>query len=241
MKGIRKYRKSIFNEPFQIIWKKRPSELKGFQRTMYLNVENGDYLRIDYNLDEKKVRLLVEDSEEGGTPYYAVISDGRITIERNANTGRRTNVFEKIRERSHLFSTVPNRRVIKLINRNYGIGVDKEKAEEKRIKRREELETVRKRYFKPEDLAVGESQSLDARVRRTGISDFIDIILGVLVCIAVYIYERSFIVVGIVSAIVGIIMGIIDIFFRDKEPLLFKVLIFIVAGLGLYIFGYYIF
>ncbi|MCX7678592.1 MAG: hypothetical protein N2316_05185, partial [Spirochaetes bacterium] len=103
-------------------WKRRPSEIRGYNRTFYMTDDNGDYLRVDYNLKEKRVRLYLEDASEGGIPYYAVISNGRITAEKNAQTGRPVNLSEKFRSRAELFSSIGNNEVLKLINENYGIG-----------------------------------------------------------------------------------------------------------------------
>ncbi|MBP7584150.1 MAG: hypothetical protein KBA61_08970, partial [Spirochaetes bacterium] len=96
-------------------WKRRPSEMRGYQRTLYLNDDNGDYVRVDYNTKDKKVRLYIEDSEEGGIPYYAVITDGKISVERNAQTGRPIDLSEKFRARAELFASIGNREVLKLI------------------------------------------------------------------------------------------------------------------------------
>ena len=84
----RKKTGNIVVESDQQSWKKRPSEIRGYQRTYYMNSPDGDYLRVDYNLKEKKVRLYVEVEGEGGNAYYAVITNGKITAERSVSSGR---------------------------------------------------------------------------------------------------------------------------------------------------------
>ena len=45
-------------------WKRRPSEIKGYQKAYYINDSDGSYLRVDYHLKEKKLRLYLEDASE---------------------------------------------------------------------------------------------------------------------------------------------------------------------------------
>ena len=37
----------------QHVWKRRPSDIRGYERAMYTTLENGDYIRVDYNTGEK--------------------------------------------------------------------------------------------------------------------------------------------------------------------------------------------
>ena len=128
---LKKKASNIVLDTAQQTWKKRPSEIRGYQRTFYINSENGDYLRVDYNLKEKRVRLYMELEEEGGNAYYSVITDGKITAERSVSTGRNFGFTEKFRERSAIYSTIPNNQVLKLVNRNYGIQRGKVQEKEK--------------------------------------------------------------------------------------------------------------
>ena len=61
---------NIVLDSAQHTWKKRPSEIRGYQRTYYITTEDGDYLRLDYSLKEKRVRLYMEIDSEGGNAYY---------------------------------------------------------------------------------------------------------------------------------------------------------------------------
>jgi hypothetical protein len=63
-------------------WKRRPSEIRGYERAMYTTLNNGDYIRIDYNVAEKRVRLYVEVSDENNASYYSIINSGKIVNER---------------------------------------------------------------------------------------------------------------------------------------------------------------
>ena len=90
------------SENTQFTWKRRPSEIRGYERAMYTTLENGDYIRVDYNTGEKIVRLYAEVLEEKGASYYAVISNGRVTVEKNSN-GRSARVADMLSERAKEF------------------------------------------------------------------------------------------------------------------------------------------
>jgi len=228
----------------QYNWKRRPSEIRGYHRTLYMNADNGDYLRVDYNLIDKRVRLYLEAANEGGNPYYSVISNGKVTIERSVSTGRSSGFSHKFHERAEIFSTIPNQEVVRLINRNYNI-VSRQAQQQIREQKQKRIDETRNRYFS-ESEAV--SYDRDTRTTRRGDSinirviDAIDFIIGILSSLIMYIlFQYSFIVMGIVSAFYGIIIGFIDMFLRNRPPLLGKVIFFILAGACAYVYGYYIF
>ncbi len=236
-------------------WKRRPSEIRGYNRVIYTTTERGDYLRVDYNLKDKKVRLYLEDAEEGGNPYYAVITNGNVTAERNVSTGRVTSLFEKFNRRSRAFSTIPNKDVIRLINKNYGIGLkggghSREEVEriraEKEKARKNVLEETRRKYFRAEDIPYFETSdeielvASRKRARRFFFIDAVDFTVGIVAVAAIYYFTYNLIAVGIVSALFGIAIGVVDAFFREREISLIKVIFFILAGLAAYIYGYYI-
>jgi hypothetical protein len=105
----RKEQKAIAGHLPQISWKKRPSELRGYARTFYVNADNGDYVRIDYNLREKRVRIFLEDHEEGGIGYFSVIEKGTVVNEKNIATGRNTQLNARFSKRADILATLPTK------------------------------------------------------------------------------------------------------------------------------------
>lgn len=233
--------------PSKYTWKRRPSEIRGYHRTLYLNDDSGDYLRVDYNLKEKRVRLYIELAAEGGNPYYSVISNGKITAERSVSSGRAYGFAEKFSNLAEMFSTIPNRDVLRLINRNYGIrpGLaeeryrDREKILEERRKLKEE---TRRKYFQATKNPYKKKGLADTTFQiNAELIDVLDFTIGILLSSVVFFYFRySFIAGGIISAFFGIIIGFIDMFIRRRGPVLFKVLFFIFIGTSLYIYGYFL-
>lgn len=237
---------NIVLEANQQSWKKRPSEIRGYQRTYYMNSPDGDYLRIDYNLKEKKVRLYVEIESEGGNAYYAVITNGKTTAERSVSTGRSFGFTEKFVERSDLFSTMPNREVIKLVGGNYGIQrggkLTAASKEQPKTEKEKLIRETKRRYFKKEYLAEGESgdeQGMRRVFRRLNLYDLIDFVIGVLLAGSAFLFfNYSYLALGATAAFFGIIIGFVDMFFRDRSPVFTKVIFFLVAGAASYIYGY---
>ncbi|MCP4133278.1 MAG: hypothetical protein GY754_20080 [bacterium] len=234
--------KMIVNDDiFQYIWKKRPSEIRGFQRTLYLNAENGDYLRIDYTLKDNRVRIYVEITSEGGSPYYAIISNGKITAEKNVLSGRTFGCASKFQERAEIFATIPNKTVMKLINKNYGIG---QAPLKRKTEKKEELERTRKRYFKPQKnpYTSGSGGYGALRAPKEGFSffDIIDILAGIVLSLGLFYYfQYNFLLMGAVAAFFGVSIGLVDLFLRERAPILFKVIFFVTTGTAFYIYGYF--
>ncbi len=225
-------------------WKRRPSEIRGYERAMYTTLSNGDYIRVDYNTSENRVRLYVEVSEEKNATYYSVISGGRIVSERN-NAGKSARVGGKISERAEEFSTLPNREVLKLINRNYGIeAFDDSENRKKEQQKKEQLSSVRKRYFKNNEVENSEYVSTNEPVlqkgRRVGLVDLIDTLTGIVLAGVFFIFSQySFTAFGAALVIWGMMLGLFDIVLRDREPVFSKILFFFFIGSGLYIYEYF--
>ncbi len=228
-----------------ISWKRRPSEIRGYMRTLYMTAENGDYLRVDYSSKEKRVRLYVEVQNEGGSPYYAVIKDGKITIERSVLSGRSSGFSDKFKERAHLFSTITNKDILRIINNNYGISQEYKTTVNNPAhdaEHKKQLEETRKRYFVQEKNPYGTSTALSGSIRgHIRLIDFIDFAAGWGLAMATFFYfQYSFTASGIISALFGILIGFVDMFLRERQPLFIKIIFFVVAGAASYVYGYYI-
>jgi hypothetical protein len=222
-----------------LAWKRRPSEIRGYQRTLYTTAPNGDYLRVDYHLRDKKVRLYLEDNEEGGLEYYAVIHDGKITLERNLSTGRSTPLYRKFIKHAENFATIANRHVLKIMGDNYGIMQARQDTRD--IQRKSDLELTRRRYFRAEQQdhkKITDIGSFHA-TKRFSMADIFDLTLGLVIATILYLLWHEFMFVGIFSAIYGVVLGLLDMFIREREPIFMKIVFFVVAGTLLYLGGYY--
>lgn len=224
-------------------WKRRPSEIHGYLRTLYVTTDDGDYLRVDYNTKEKRVRLYVEAADEGGNAYYAVITNGKVTAEKSVSTGRASNFSDKFEARAEIFSTIPNDEVLKLINRNFSISLARKKKEAA-TQREREREEVRKKYFREEQSRtnpyVAGSSGDAGSSWRPGLIDIVDMAVGITLSLGTYIlFSYSYVSAGVVASFYGIILGLVDLFIRERAPVFTKILLFLGAGSGLYIYGYF--
>lgn len=225
-------------------WKRRPSEIRGYERAMYTTLNNGDYIRVDYNVAEKRVRLYVEVSEEKNAPYYSIINNGKVVSERN-NAGKTARVGNTISERSEEFSTLPNSEVLKLINRNYGIeAFDEAESRKKEEQKKEQLSFVRKRYFRNEETSeniYADTPEQAGRVTgRVGLIDLIDVLTGITVAGIFYVLNQySYLALGVTAVIWGILLGLFDIVLREREPVFSKILFFLLTGSAFYIYEYF--
>ncbi len=229
---------AIENEEFT--WKRRPSEIRGYERAMYTTTDDGDYIRVDYNIDEKIVRIYAEVSEDKGASYYAVINKGRVTIEKNSN-GRSTRVSERLAERAKEFSTLPNKDVLKLISGNYGISTSLPSGRNRKKDRLQvERQEVKRKYFKTDDNPYAETDySSGKAASKIGIVDLFDTLTGVLVTgLFFFIGQYDLTAAGAAAVIWGMLLGVFDILLREREPVFIKILFFLITGTGLYFYSY---
>jgi len=239
MKKIANTIKNITVESKKATWHRRPSEIRGYLMTLYINTENGDYIRVDYNLRDKRVRVYIEDAEEGGNPYYAVITNGRITSQRNASSGRPVDITDRIVARSAVISTLTNKEVLKIIKGTFKLANAPDegaKAERKKM-----LEQTRERYFKPEESGAAEEAVPAYRPATRALIHLLDYAIGAAIAAGLFAYFHSFIISGLASALFGVVIGLVDMFGRGLRPSFAKMLFFIIAGLVMYVYGYYVF
>ncbi len=238
MRNANSINKSKSKEYF---WRRRPSEIRGYNRTLYLTTDDNEYLRVDFDLKEKKIRLYIEDKDEGGNPYYSVINNGKITVERNATSGRVSDLHDKFAKRADIFNTIPNIEVIRLFGGNYGIGVKAKDKFARKEQSAKDSEQVRKKNIVPRYAFGSEKETVARRkTKRSYFSDIIDISVGIFLCVAIYTYNNSFVTLGVLSAFIGIFVGLLDVYYREKRLNIIKMLLFLFAGVIFYIYGYYI-
>jgi hypothetical protein len=228
------------NENTEFTWKRRPSEIRGYERAMYTTTDTGDYIRVDYNLDEKIVRIYAEVNKDKGASYYAVINKGRVTIEKNSN-GRSTRVSERLCERAKEFSTLPNKDVLKLISGNYGItnsAPSRVKAYKERLM--VERQEVKRKYFKPDENPYTEADySTRQVVRKAGIIDLIDTLTGIVIMgLFFFIGQYNLTAAGAAAVVWGMLLGVFDILLREREPVFLKIFFFLISGTVIYFYGY---
>jgi len=220
-----------------VSWKRRPSEIKGYQRALYYNEPNGNYLRVDYSIKSSRVRLYYEDNAEGNIIYSSIIEKGTIVSEKNMTSGRTASLSKVFTPLAPVISSIPNKEVLSLIGDNYGLASFN--RDRKESEKRKKLEQTRQKYFKEDDDRNATMLGSFDESKKSTIVDLIDIMIGLSVAVALFFVFTGFQVPGMFMAVYGIGVGLVDIFIREREPIFYKIILFLVSGVGSYIYGYY--
>jgi hypothetical protein len=117
--GLSRFLLIIMATQFQLKWVKRRSEFEGFSGVLYCTDAKGEYIRIDYSLKDKKARLTVEDRTE--RRYHSLIISSSIEKEWVARSAGGA-VASVMKRKAHIFSMIPDQRIVSLIRGCYGIG-----------------------------------------------------------------------------------------------------------------------
>ncbi|MFW5808764.1 MAG: hypothetical protein ACOC2H_01535 [Spirochaetota bacterium] len=220
-------------------WKRRPSEIKGYQRALYTNDADGNYIRLDYNTKTKKVRIYYEPADEGGVSYYSSIEDGTILMEKNLASGRLTDLSGKFSALAPVILSIPNKEVLRIIGENYGLHNFRKEIRDK--VRQQEIEKTRRRYFRQETKEKEPILGTFDKSKRLGLHDILDLAIGGGIGAILYVFLFNFQYLGMFLSVYGISLGLYDMFVREREPIFFKILLFVISGLAAYIYGYYIY
>ncbi len=201
-------------------WKKRPSELKGFDTTCYQNHASKDYLRIDYAVPENRVRLYVEIKGQSSDSFCVEILNGEIIARSSSKRMRPSEVDLVFLQRMKSFNTIPLKKALSEIKKVFKLESQKDKKA-------------------PAAAPIPEEKfSLNKLLVQYSIADLFDFILGIILTGAVfYFIDMNYTLAGIVSALFGISTGAVDILARHRKPLFSKILIFLFAGMILYVYG----
>jgi len=221
----------------QLAWKTRRSELAGYKKMYYANTESGDYLRADLGSEDGTVRLYLELESDGGAGYISIIKNGKVNVEKSTLSRKMGDFSDKFTAKADLFSTLPDSSILNTIAGNYGIKQKKSAAET--------FKETRIRYFKEKNVdnpdgILRRSRSESVRTKVTFI-DVIDFVIGLAIAaVAFWAFNYDFVILGIVLAVFGLIVGTIDVFIRMKELVVAKMLFFILMGILSYVYGYFL-
>jgi hypothetical protein len=105
----------------QIIWRKKGSNLKGYDLTIFTQ-KNKNLYRVDYSMPAQKVRILFENFK--GRRFWSEIEKGKILRSNcmlkavNQNQG----ITDPITEEREIFEKLPDKEVFFLFGGNHGLG-----------------------------------------------------------------------------------------------------------------------
>jgi hypothetical protein len=211
-------------------WKRNRTPARGFYKSYKAVTPSGDTLHLDYNFHENLVRLSLEPSNEKGHSYVTTIKSGTIIRERDMFNSQNTSLKKKFLPFKDIFSCISDEDALSSILGVYEIY--KPSLENKSVEAKQ-TESI----LPQDDLAVeileGKWKLFYRKFRERFLDDLYDCILGVSLCAALYFHYFDFVVLGFALGFMGVFFGSIDWLMRNRNPLILKVLSFLISG------GYY--
>jgi len=225
----------------------------GFQRSFTAETPLGDIIQADLNFHDKLLKLTLEISRERGKTYTASIKNGSILKEKDITSGRNLPLYNKIYPYKDLISCIPDTDFLEAVSGAYDIYKPNfpEQFEYGRvdsistkydhifgIKR----ETYLQKFFrewKENRIRIKKAKGpLWQRIKRRSLGELHDLILGTSLSTAIYYHYFDYVILGLMLGTMGVVTGGMDWWLRKRDPLLTKVLLFLIAGSYFFYNGY---
>lgn len=225
-------------EGFRTWWKRSAKPARGYFKSYRAVSPVGDVFLVDYNFHENLVRLSLEPASEKGRTYTTTIKNGTIIRERDVLNAVNTSLRKKFYPFRNIFSCIPDDDVLTSIGGVYDISrvsLGKRNQDSSGYVGVEQSQDTMSNPQK-RDYITNLSQKLkssyaDFRIRF--LDDLYDSILGISVCLAIYLHFFDYVVLGFSLAFMGILFGGFDWILRNRTPFYLKVMSFLSFG------GYY--
>ena len=208
------------------------SDYEGFRAVSPI----GDVFVVDYNFHENLVRLSLEPASEKGRTYTTTIKKGTIIRERDVFNATNASLKRKFIPFRDVFSCIPDDDVLTSIGGVYDIS---KVSLGKRAQDAPSQVTVESEFLVGNTGKTNFSRIADrvkasyAELKLRFLDDLYDSILGVSVCLAIYLHFFDYVVLGFSLAFMGILFGGFDWILRNRTPFYLKVMSFLSFG------GYY--
>lgn len=223
-------------EVYRSNWKRNKTLPKGFSKSFRSTTNSGDELQVDYNFHENLVRLGLTVSFEKGKNYTTTIKNGTIIRERDVANGINTSLKKKFIPFKEIFSAIPDDDILETIGGVYDIRkapLQKYENEDREFSETKSIETVE---IKPSLKTKFQKfyKSLKLRI----LDDVYDTLLGISLCVAIYLHFFDMIILGFALGFMGIFFGALDWLFRNRNPMFLKVISFLFSGGYYFYLGY---
>ena len=243
-------------EKYRQWWKKQAPGSPGFQRSYSAETPLGDILQVDFNFHESLVKIQLEVSRERGKTYVATVKNGSIIKEKDVTSARNLPLYNKIYPYKDLLSCLPDKDLLESLSGAYDVYIPDFPKEEREkpadfnefvstkydhifgIRRETWLQKYFRRRREEKERIRLLRDPLRQRIRRRFFGEVSDLILGSAISFLVYNYYFDFILTGLMLGIMGFFTGGLDWWIRKRDPLLTKVMLFILAGSWFFYNGY---
>lgn len=229
------------------LWKKtKPSP--GYNRAYIAILADKSKFIIEYNFVREIVKIEYYPSNDYKY-YYAIIQRGTILQEREFPSHRPISLFSKINNFRNFFSYLPDEQVLKTIGGCYNIPTKSLHPQsisefdivqlKKRIynfKPKNFLKSI-KRYLEQKEIKQSQLKGIYKILYRLP-DDVFDILVQIVLFYQFYTGKLTSLAFSFYSIFYGIFSGVVDIYWRRRNPLIIKTLFSIIPGLIIFWFYY---
>ncbi len=228
-------------------WKKKRSNLSGFQKCYIAEAPNGEKLRADYNFHDSLVILSLELPGKKGS-YSATVKKGVVIREKDDSGRINVSVKNRFIPYKDVFSCLPNDDLLKAVDGVFGISavslgrkeIDKtfDKTGEYSLKESIQFESFFERLARKRQERIAKYGTIKQRVKKRFWGDFHDAVIGTSLGSCIYFHFFDYYILGLTLIFLGVAFGGLDWLLRDRKPLITKILIFQIIGTYFFYTGY---
>ncbi len=102
-------------------WEAGSSKIEGYHRFYELETDQGDQIRVDFNMRRSMVRLAVTVAREKHRQYISVIKSGTILQEKDFLSRRSLDLHSKISPLRRYFDFLPDGNILRAMGGAYGL------------------------------------------------------------------------------------------------------------------------
>lgn len=219
----------------QQYWKVSPSSHEGYTRNYSLETADGDLLEVDYHYSREMVRIALTLDRENGRQYVAVIKSGMLLHEREFSSKRPVDLRSRLTPFRKYFSHFPDNAVLKSIGGNYDFPAESAVAQKTRrisdifqFQDLKPMERLRRHLEKKKktELAKTPIRRFLHRLK----TEALDLSLGLLLLSGFFYGFLRPSELALLAGFSGVFLGAWDWVWRQRDPFIPKVLIFLMLG-----------
>lgn len=230
-------------------WKRTRVQSQGFQKAYRAKTPAGDVLLVEFNFHESLVKIQLEPSHEHGSSYSSTIKKGVIIRERDVLNGTSYSLKKKFYPFRIIFSCLPDDDILDTIGgiyeisriplfRTRSIASPQDIGADTDFERAIPEDPWYKKFLGSIGSPGETVRSYISNLRERAVDDVNDSVLGFSMAAVLYFHFFDFVVLGWTLAFLGFLFGGVDWIIRDRNPLLIKILLFLVVGSYFFYTGY---
>jgi hypothetical protein len=231
---------------YRRLWKRSRPITQGYQKAYQAKTPSGDFLQVEFSFHDGLVKLQVDPADEKGATYTSTIKKGTIIRERDVLNGFNFPLRKKFLPYKSIFSCLPDEDILEYIGGIYDISriplfkyrenyneVDSSDYEIYKAPVKSFSQKL-KEYFYGTDRSLFSWKRFKERV----VDDIHDSVLGFSIAGVLYFHFFDYMILGWGLAFLGIFFGGLDWILRNRDPMISKVLIFLLTGSYFFYTGY---